>query len=71
MADIAAHKQLGRLNAPVVFDVSEGPNPGPVAEAVQKDSPAPAGVGMKPGMVLAMGVAMIVGGYFILRPLVD
>ena len=71
MADIAAHKQLGRLNSPVVFDVSEGPSPGPVAKAVQKDSPAPGGAGMKPGMVLAMGVLMIIGGYYILRPLVD
>ena len=71
MGQIAAAKQLGRLNDPVVFDVSEGPEPGPVAKAVQKDSPAPVDKGLSPGVVLAMGVLMIVGGYYILRPLVD
>jgi len=71
MPQIAAHKQLGRLNDPVVFDVSEGPEPGPVAKAVQRDSPAPGEKGLSPGLVLAMGVGMIFVGYYILRPLVD
>ncbi len=71
MGQLAAQKQLGRLNDPVVFDVSEGPDPGPVAKAVQKDSPAPADAGLPPGLVLAIGVGLIAVGYYIFRPLVE
>lgn len=71
MGQIAAPRQLGRLNEPVVFEVEEGPHPGPVAQAVQKDSPAPVDKGIDPLLVILGGAAAIGLGYIILRPLVD
>jgi len=71
MGQIGASKQLGRLNEPVVFEVSEGPEPGPVGKVVNEDTSAPPVPGISPLRVLFMASAMMVGGYLVLRKLLD
>jgi len=71
MAVIGTHKQLGRLNVPVIFAVAEGPDPGPIAERVNKDTPIPPEKGVDPRQVLIFAGLLIFGGYWALRNLVE
>lgn len=71
MSTLQSQKQLGRLNTPVIFTLDEGPDPGPAAKVANADSPAVVEKGIKPLTAILASGAMIMGGYLVLRKLLE